>query len=154
MAHYGKKQKVRHSRDMLFHHEWARRRWESAFSEDWHYYYFLVHIRAKLLTMEHYNMNLSYATNGPYYAHQIRRAIQMIDIILAQGGRFDYAIEKGYRPVPKSFKHYVNMRNRKRIPHQDNGGLSFWSEAQELRFDKAWMLLWKILSERLMSWGD
>lgn len=154
MAAYGKKQKVRRSRNMQFHHEWARRQWEGAFTEDWHHDYFLIHIRAKLLTMEHYNMHLSYAMNGPYYAHQIHRAIQMIDIILAEGGRSDYGKENGFRPAPESFKHYVNMRNRKLIPRPDDGGLSFWSEAQKLRFDKAWVLLWKILSERLMTWGD
>ena len=154
MARYNKKQEVRRNRKVQFHREWARRQWISAFSEDWHHEYFLEHIRAKLVTMEHYNRCLSYALNGPCYASQIHRAIQMIDIILAEGGRSDYAKEKGYTPVPKSFKHYVNMRNRKRIPHPNDGGIVFWSEAQKLRFDKAWMLLWKILSERLMMWGD
>ena len=131
-----KAQREKHrNRELRKHHEWARRKWENAFTEDWDYEYFLIYMRAKLETMERYNNQLSYAMNGPYYGHQIGRAIKMIDII------------------PESFKHYVNMKNRRRIPDNDNG-LSFWSDAQKLRFDKAWMLLWKILSERLMSWGD
>jgi hypothetical protein len=56
--------------------------------------------------------------------------------------------------VPESFKHYVNMRNRTRIPGAAGGRIYFVSDAQQLRFDKAWMLLWKILSEQSMAWGD
>lgn len=59
-----------------------------------------------------------------------------------------------HTPVPESFKHYVNMRNRSRIPSAAVGRIYFGSEAQQLRFDKAWMLLWKILSEQMMAWGD
>lgn len=59
-----------------------------------------------------------------------------------------------HTPVPESFKHYVNMRNRSRIPSAAGGRIYFGSEAQQLRFDKAWMLLWKILSEQMMAWGD
>ena len=145
--------KVR-SREMRNHHEWARRKRMGAFTDDWDYEYFLIHMRAKLETMERYNNQLSYALHGPYYGHQIGRAIKMIDIILQEGGRSDYDERDDYMPIPESFKHYVNMRNRSRIPRPDDGGLSFWSDAQCLRFDKAWMLLWKILSERLMTWGD
>ena len=141
-------------REMRDHREWARRRWKSAFSDDWDYTYFLVHMRAKLETMERYNNQLSYAMRGPYYGHQIGRAIKMIDIILQEGGMDDYGERDDFMPVPESFRHYVNMRNRSRIPRPEDGGISFWSEAQCLRFDKAWMLLWKILSERLMTWGD
>lgn len=154
MTIYDKKQEVRRRRLMQNHHEWADRVWKNSFSEDWSFEYFFIHMRAKLLTMERYNMHLSYVMNGPYYGHQIHRALQMIDIILDEGGREDYRKEKCYRPVPESFKHYVNMRNRDRIPHPKNGSIGFFSEAQNLRFDKAWMLLWRILSEQLMSWGD
>ncbi len=145
--------KVR-SREMRTHHEWAWRKWMSAFTEDWHYNFFLIYLRAKLETMERYNNRLSYDMHGPYYGHQIGRAIKMIDIILQEGGRNDYDESDDYKPIPESFKHYVNMRNRDRIPHPADGGPEFWSDAQCLRFDKAWMLLWKILSERLMTWGD
>ena len=141
------------SREMRIHREWARRKWIGAFTDDWDYEYFLIHMRAKLETMERYNNQISYAINGPYYGHQIGRAINMIDIILDEGGRCDYDERDEFMPIPESFNHYVNMKNRSRIPETDNG-LSFWSDAQRLRFDKAWMLLWKILSERLMTWGD
>lgn len=36
--------------------------------------------------MQRYNLHLSYAKNGPYYARQIRRAIRMLDIVLQNGG--------------------------------------------------------------------
>ena len=145
---------ARRSRLMQAHHEWARRTWENAFTEDWHYEYLLVHLKAKLVTMERYNLHLSYDRDGPYYGHQITTAIKMIDIIMDHGGSHDYAKEEDFVPVPESFQHSVNIRNRDRIPRPDDDGISFWSEEQKLRFDKAWMLLWKILSEKMMTWGD
>lgn len=139
---------------MQYHREWARRQWEAGFADDWDYEYLLKHLRAKLVTMERYNRHLSFVANGPYYADQIKKAIAMVEIVLKEGGRDDYGKENGYTYVPASFKHYVNMRNRNRIPRTNDGGLTFWSDAQQLRFDKAWMLLWKILSEQMMLWGD
>ena len=149
-----KKQKMFRMRQMENHREWAQRKWKQAFNDDWDYEYLLLFIRAKLETMERYNLHLSYVVNGPYYGHQIRQAINMIDIILEEGGSSDYTEEVDNKPKPDSFQHYVNMKNRTRIPRPNDHGLLFWSEAQKLRFDKAWMLLWKILSEQMMSWGD
>jgi hypothetical protein len=145
---------MKRSREMRYHREWAVRKWKGAFTDDWDYEYLLVHLRAKLETMERYNLHLSYAMNGTYYGHQIGRAIKMIDIILREGGRSDYDEREDYTPVPESFKHYVNMRTRTRIPGAAGGRIYFGSDAQQLRFDKAWMLLWKILSEQSMAWGD
>ena len=146
-------------RDLLMqdHREWAMRQWQAAFTADWGYEYLLIHLRAKLVTMERYNRNLSYAAKGPDDAHQIHVAIRMIDIILARGGQNDYDDELGpddIWPKPESFSHYVNMRNRGRIPRANDGGQSYLSDAQQLRFDKAWMLLWKILADRSILWGD
>ena len=84
----------------------------------------------------------------------INNETRHIDIILQEGGRSDYDEREDYTPVPESFKHYVNMRNRSRIPGAAGGRIYFVSDAQQLRFDKAWMLLWKILSEQSMAWGD
>ena len=63
----------------------------------------------------------------------------MIDIILQDGGNDE--------SLPR-----VNMKNRARIPRM--AGSRTISEEQSLRFDKAWMLLWRILAEQLMAWGD
>ena len=127
------------ARSMRDHHEWAVRQWENAFNEDWDYEYLLLFLRAKLTTMARYNLHLSYAVNGLYYAHQIQRAIRMIDIILQNGGK-------------ETALPHVNMKNRSRIPATPDG--FYGTDEQRLRFDKAWMLLWKILSEQLMNWGD
>lgn len=142
-----KKTKAFRHNAMLRHREWAARKWERAFCDDWHYEYMLVHIRAKLETMEQYNLHLSYCANRSYYGHRIGTAIKMIDIIMVQGGEYE-DIER-----PETFRHRVNMRNRHRIPQYDSEHV-FWSDAQHLRFDKAWMLLWKILAECSMAWGD
>ena len=129
----------RRSRQMRDHHAWAVRQWKGAFCEDWDYEYLLIVLRAKLTTMARYNQHLSYAMNGPYYARQIQRAIRIIDIILQDGGNDE--------SLPR-----VNMKNRARIPRM--AGSRTISVTQELRFDKAWMLLWRILAEQLMAWGD
>lgn len=155
MPYPTRQRKAIRSRTMRVHREWSARKWKKAFCDDWHYSFLLAGIKAKLETMERYNMNLSYDANGPYYGHQIRLAIRMIEIIWDEGGRDDYGEFDEFIPKPESFTHYVNMRNRDRIPrHGGDGGDYFWSEAQELRFDKAWILLWKILSEKMMAWGD
>ena len=61
-----KKQKMFRMRQMENHREWAQRKWKQAFNDDWDYEYLLLFIRAKLETMERYNLHLSYVVNGPY----------------------------------------------------------------------------------------
>ena len=150
-----KKQWMVQMRQMENHDKWAQRKLERAFGTDWDYGYLLLFIRAKLETMERFQHLYIKNENSHYYGHQIRRAINMIDIIMKDGGMYDYTEDVENKPKPDSFQHYVNMKNRIRIPHpNDQGVFSFRSEAQKLRFDKAWMLLWKILSEQMLLWGE
>jgi hypothetical protein len=139
MARTNRKARAVRRARMIAHYDWAKRRWDNAFDDDWDYEYLLRALRVKLVTMSHYFNNLSYIRRGRYYGGQMSLAIKLIDIILDKGGQGDFK---------------VNMHNRSRIPSPDYHGEHFWCEEQRLRFDKAWTLLWRLLSEKMMSWSD
>lgn len=139
MARTNRKSRAIRRAQMIAHDDWAKRRWDNAFDDDWDYEYLLRALRVKLVTMSRYFTHLSYIRRGPYYGGQMSLAINLIDIILDKGGQGDFK---------------VNMHNRPRIPSPDYHGEHFWCEEQRLRFDKAWMLLWRLLSEKMMSWSD
>ena len=93
---------------------------------------------------------------GSVYADQMELAVSLIQVILDKGGEYDYAHsedEEEYLDA-EHFSHYVNFRNRSRIPSPDYCGERFWCEAQRLRFDKAWNLLWELFRTKLLSWSD
>ncbi len=54
----------------------------------------------------------------------------------------------------KNFSHYVNVRNASRFPSPDHDGHDFWSEAQRIRFDKEWNILWEMFRTKLLTWED
>ena len=150
MVRTKKLRNARRARDLRNHREWARRQWVDAFDEDWDYEYLLFMLKAKLTTMAKYFRNRTYIRSGTYYGKQMELAVRLIDIILSEGGEVDYArIGIGFK-----FPYKVNMRNRARIPSPNYHGMSFICKEQRLRFDKAWMLLWRLLSEKTLSWSD
>ncbi len=150
MARTNRKARAIRRARMIAHDDWAKRRWDNAFNDDWDYEYLLRALRVKLVTMSRYFNNLSYIRRGPYYGGQMSLAIKLIDIILDKGGNMDFKrVGKG-----NTFPFKVNIHNRSRIPSPDYHGEHFWCEEQRLRFDKAWMLLWRILLEKMMSWSD
>lgn len=131
-------------------------RWASAFNENWGWYHLLSVITVKLRMMSEYMRQWSPLADGSVYADQMERAIGLIQIILDRGGQSDYAHtedEDEYFDA-KHFSHYVNFRNRNRIPSPDYCGELFWCDAQRLRFDKAWNLLWEMFRTKLLSWED
>ncbi len=150
MVRTKKHRHARRVRDLRNHREWARRQWINAFDEDWDYEYLLFILKAKLTTMARYFRNRAYIRNGPYYGKQMELAVRLINIILAEGGEVDYArIGIGFK-----FPYKVNIRNRSRIPSPDHHCMRFICKEQQLRFDKAWMLLWRLLSEKMITWSD
>ena len=131
-------------------------RWAAAFNENWGWYHLLSVIKVKLEMMAEYMRQWSPIERGAVYAAQMELAVSLIQIILDKGGKSDYAHvddEDEYLDAGH-FSHYVNFRNRSRIPSPDYCGELFRCEAQRLRFDKAWNLLWDIFRTRLLSWED
>lgn len=131
-------------------------RWAAAFNENWGWYHLLSVIKVKLEMMAEYMRQWTSIERGAVYAAQMERTVSLIRIILDHGGESDYAHaddEDEYLDAGH-FSHYVNFRNRSRIPSPDYCGELFWCKAQRLRFDKAWNLLWEIFRTRLLSWED
>ena len=131
-------------------------RWAAAFNENWGWYHLLSVIKVKLEMMAEYMRQWSVLADGSVYADQMERTIKLIQVVLDSGGKSDYAHteEEDEYLDAEHFSHYVNFRNRNRIPSPDYCGEQFWCEAQRLRFDKAWNLLWEMFRTKLLSWED
>lgn len=131
-------------------------RWAAAFNENWGWYNLLPVVKVKLEMIAEYMRQWSPIERGSVYADQMELAVSLIQVILDKGGEYDYAHsedEEEYLDA-EHFSHYVNFRNRSRIPSPDYCGERFWCEAQRLRFDKAWNLLWELFRTKLLSWSD
>ena len=116
-------------------------------------------MHTKLEMMEDYMRHWSHIVNGPVYADQIQRAIRLIEVCLVWGGQDDYKLKPGEPEDaeylnPEHFPHYVNVNNAFRFPSPDYDCHHFWSEAQRIRFDKAWNILWEMLRTKMISWED
>ena len=151
MAHYNNPIFINARPQLLQnHYEWAERQWKDAFDDDRDFENLLYTMRAKLTTMARYFKTLSYKKGRFNRGKQMDLAIKLIDIVATKGGHFDYKDIN----IPDSYKHIVNMRNRDRIPRASHPEEYIRSEAQRLRYDKAWMLLWRLFSEKMMYWSD
>lgn len=120
--------------------------WAAALNDNWGWYHLMSVMKVKLGMMVEYMRHWSPVANGPVYADQMERAISLMEVILDWGGESECNA--------KHFSRYVNFKNRKRFPSLDYDGHHFWCEAQRLRFDKAWNLLWEVFRTKLLTWDD
>lgn len=139
--------------------QWKERlvvQWAAALNENWGWYHLMSVMKVKLGMMAEYMRQWSPIANGPVYADQMERAIRLMDIVLDWGGQSEYKHtedEDDYFDA-KHFSRYVNFRNHKRFPSPDYDGHNFWCKAQQLRFNKAWNLLWEMFRTKLLTWDD
>ena len=127
--------------------------WAAAFNDNWGWYHLISVMKVKMGMMVEYMRHWSPVANGPVYADQMERAIGLMEVILDWGGQSEYKHtedEDNYFDA-KHFSRYVNFRNHKRFPRP---GHDFWCEAQRIRFDKAWNLLWEMFRTKLLIWDD
>lgn len=134
-------------------------RWAGAFNANWSWSHLMSAMHTKLEMMEDYMRHWSHIVNGPVYADQIQRAIRLIEVCLVWGGQYDYKLKPGEPEDaeylnPEHFTHYVNTHNAFRFPSPNYDGHHFWSEAQRIRFDKAWNILWEMFRTKLLTWED
>ena len=139
--------------------EWQDRsliKWASAFNENWGWYHLMAVVKTKLEMIVEYMRHWSPVADAPVYADQMERAISLIEIIIDWGGQSKYAHSEDENDFlnAKHFAPYVNMRNRNRFPSPDYDGHTFWCEAQRVRFDKAWNILWDIFRTKMLTWDD
>lgn len=131
-------------------------KWAGAFNEDWGWHHLMEVMVTKMEMMVDYMRNWTPIANGPVYADQMQRAIGLMKVCIAWGGEYDYTHEDDENDYldEAHFPHYVNTRNATRFPSQDYDGHYFFSEAQRIRFDKAWNILWEMLRTKLLTWED
>ena len=131
-------------------------KWAYAFNENWGWYHLMEVMVSKMEMMVDYMRNWTPIAEGPVYADQMQRAIGLMRIIINKGGESDYnqAGDDDDCFDAQHFSHYVNYRNRERFPSPNYDGLHFWCEAQRIRFDKAWNILWEMFRTKLLTWED
>lgn len=103
-------------------------------------------IRKQLEWQADYFENFGHGEDNPYYASQMRLCCRLIDIVCWGGLTKEYAT---------FLRKYVNKRNASRfenVPKWDREYLC--GERQELRYKKAYSLLFRILYQKVMRWWD
>ena len=130
--------------------------WAAAFNDNWGWYHLMSVMKVKLGMMVEYMRYWSPVANGPVYADQMERAISLMEVILDWGGQseFKHTEDEDDYFDAKHFSRYVNFHNRKRFSSPDYDGHHFWCEAQRVRFEKAWNLLWEMFRTKLLTWDD
>ena len=93
-----------------------------------------------------YFENFSHIENGPYYASKMRLCCRLIDIVCWGGMTGEYKLRLGK---------YVNLRNAARFESVPDWNLSYLGgKKQEIRYKKAYCLLFKVSFDNLMKWSD
>ncbi len=75
----------------------------------------------------------------------MRWVYQLLNIIIAKGNDSPYTRHMTTR---------VNMRNRMRFDTHIPPNIQFVTEAQQIRFRKAYRLLFDLLKHNMLSWPD
>ena len=130
--------------------------WAAAFNENWGWYHLMSVMKVKLGMMVEYMRYWSPIVNGPVYADQMERAIRLMEIILDWGGESEYKRnEEGESCFDaEHFSRHVNFRNRNRFASPCCCSCDFWCDAQRLRFEKAWNILWEMFRTQMLLWED
>lgn len=103
-------------------------------------------LKKKLEWQAEYFEHFGHCVSNPHKAAQMRLCCKLIDIICRYGQTKEYT---------RSFRKYVNTGNAARFESVPTFGWSFIHGAkQELRFKKAYSLLFKVLYQNTLSWWD
>lgn len=102
-------------------------------------------LKFKLERMIAYWKQFSHCHNGEYIRRQMETACRLLQIIIKQGNESDDC---------DSFPYYVNMRNATRFSVNHCGHCFFGREQQEVRYKKAFCILFKYLAQNIHRWWD
>ena len=114
-------------------------------NEDFDADYLLRVLQFKINRMVDYWRRFSHLANGDYIRAQMELAVRLIDIVLNDGN------ECG---DDEKFPYRVNIRNKHRFSVRFQDTYYMHGEKQQVRFCKAYCLLFKLLQENLMHWWD
>jgi len=102
-------------------------------------------LRFKIDRMVDYWRQFSHLANGNRIRSQMELASRLLQIIIKQGN------ESGNMEV---LPQYVNLRNEARFAVRYCTGGFLSGKRQEVRFRKAYCLLFKLLQENILHWWD
>lgn len=106
----------------------------------------LMVLKKKLEWQAEYFENFGHCASNPYKAAKMRLCCRLIDIICWGGMTGEYKLKLGK---------YVNLRNAARFESAPDWSLSYLGgKKQEIRYKKAYCLLFKILFYNIMEWWD
>ncbi len=106
----------------------------------------LLVLKKKLEWQADYFENFGHGADNSYYAAQMRLCCRLIDIICWGGDNGQYR---------HSFRKYVNIRNANRFANVPPWDMAYLHGGkQKLRYQKAYVLLFKILYDNVMKWWD
>ena len=114
-------------------------------NEDFDADYLLQVLQFKLNRMVDYWRCFSLLDNGDYIRAQMELASRLIEIVLKDGN--DCGDDE-------KFPYRVNVRNKHRFSVRYHHSYYPHGEKQQVRFGKAYCLLFKLMQENLMHWWD
>ena len=114
-------------------------------NEDFDSDYLLRVLQFKLNRMVDYWRRFSHLANGDYIRAQMELASRLTDIVLNDGNDSDDYDKFPYR---------VNLRNKHRFSVRFHHNYYPYGEKQQVRFCKAYCLLFKLMQENLLHWWD
>ncbi|MCQ2172743.1 MAG: hypothetical protein MJZ17_08355 [Bacteroidales bacterium] len=119
---------------------------ELSYIDDYNGESILLVLKKKLEWQAEYFENFGHCESNPYKAARMRLCCRLIDIICWGG------LTKEYQ---RSFRKYVNTRNAKRFENVPTWNMSYLhGEKQKLRYQKAYVLLFRTLYENILRWWD
>ena len=113
--------------------------------EDFDWEYLLQLMQFKIDRMVDYWRRSSHLANGDYIRRQMELASRLTDIVLKDGND-----SGGYDKFP----YRVNLRNKHRFSVRFHHNYYPHGEKQQVRFCKAYCLLFKLMQENLLHWWD
>ena len=106
----------------------------------------LLVLKKKLEWQAEYFENFGHCANNPYKAARMRLCCRLIDIVCWGGMTGPYKLRLGK---------YVNLRNAARFESTPNWDMSYLGgKKQEIRYKKAYALLFKTLYQNILKWWD
>ena len=118
---------------------------------DWDWYYVLPLLRKKLERMANYFDKSRLVEGWEDDVKNIRLCMKLIDIVT---GKHEY-----YNVWTDTYNGYINIRNterfgiRKELVDSSNSKTSGLFR-NELRVEKAWHLLWRLIELKMRNWWD
>lgn len=102
-------------------------------------------LQFKIDRMADYWRHFSHCMNGDYVLSRLELASRLLQIIIKEGNEGE-----DMERLPAR----VNLRNKERFKVRHHGGGFYLGEEQEVRFNKAFCILFRLLQDNILCWWD